>query len=112
MKLAQLQIKAIEIAALFPGKAFEMPRIEFATAARLGRQIDGICYPQAGLILLRRRPVSCDIEFLLAHELAHAWQHANGVPFSEDQADRMAANAVRYGHFDLPCNRLKPGEML
>lgn len=112
MKLTQLQTKAIEIVASFPGRAFDMPKIEFATASDLGRQIDGRFLSQRNLIWLRRRPAACDIDFLLAHELAHAWQQANGLPFDEDQADRMAMNAVRYSHFNLPCNQLKPGEML
>ena len=112
MTLAQLQAKAEEIIRSFPGRWPVTPRIELCTPAELGRSIDGRFTVSLNLVQLRRRPSSCDIEFLLAHELAHAWQHANNVPFSEDQADRMAANAVRYSHFDLAQNRLRPGEML
>ncbi len=106
MNLKTQRETAIAIAATFPGGLPRMPAIVFDTIAGLGGDSDGLFYSCRFEVAVRRRPTSCDWKFLLAHELAHAWQFLNDLPYCETQADLMAMHAVGYSHFDLPRNRI------
>lgn len=90
--------------ASFGGKTPTTPVVEFATAAELGRGIDGRYFGAYNRVWIRKNPSSCTAEFCLAHELAHVWQKANDLPMDEDQADRMAGAALGYSHY--PWNKI------
>lgn len=106
MNLKTQRKAAEEIAASFPGGLSRMSAIVFDTIAGLGGDNDDLFYSCRFEVVVRRRSTACDWKFLLAHELAHAWQFLNGLPYCETQADLMAMHAVGYSHFDLPRNRI------
>lgn len=108
MNLKTQRKTAEQLAPLFPGGLAKLPTLHFDTMAGLGRDVDGMFYGNTFAIGLRRRPTSCDWKFLLAHEMAHAWQYLNKLPFCEDQADALAASVVGYWQFDSPCNKINP----
>lgn len=70
------------------------PKASFATAAELGRTIQGMFLSHSYEICIRRNPNFMSKEFLIAHELAHAWQYVNKQPYDENQADEMAGNCL------------------
>lgn len=102
--------KDLEIIAFAYAKDFfkiPVPSITFAPISVLGRNTDGMYFSGTNTIWVRRKPTIRPLRFLIAHELAHAWQYFHKKPFNEMEADAMAYDCCGPidSHFPDPPNR-------
>lgn len=74
-----------------------VPTVIIATAAELGRGIEGRAFPRTNQVWVRRNPAYTNMRFLLAHELAHLFQSHHHLPLDEAHADELARACCGHG---------------